>query len=104
MLDTHTILKKNSQVISKVIHTPTSNGTGEETSVTETILVLSKQAQVKVINDVGSRIWSLIDGTRTINDICLIILEEYDVKAENVSIDGLIFLEELLEKGLIEIA
>lgn len=84
-------LQKNETVISRVV-----NG--------EAVLVIPEEGQVKVLNEVGSRIWSLADGTRTIRQIAKSICEEYDVEQMQSENDVLAFIEQLLEKKLVSLA
>jgi hypothetical protein len=83
--------QKNEIVISRVV-----NG--------EAVLVIPQEGQVKVLNEVGSRIWSLADGTRTIRQIAQSICEEYDVEQVQSENDVLAFIEQLLEKKLVSLA
>ena len=45
----------------------------------EAVLVLPQQGQVKVLNEVGARIWALADGARTLRQIAAALCDEYDV-------------------------
>ncbi|MFH1619550.1 MAG: PqqD family protein [bacterium] len=54
------------------------------------------------MNPSGTRIWELIDGSRTAGDIAQIIQEEFEVESGTAIKDVLEFLCELLEKGLVE--
>ena len=67
----------------------------------EAVIVLPEQGTVKVLNRVGSRVWSLIDGKRCVADIAGIICDEYDVSAEQALQDLLAFLAELEARGVI---
>ena len=42
---------------------------------------------IYVLNDVGARVWELIDGARMVGDIKDIICSEYDVTPETVAAD-----------------
>jgi pyrroloquinoline quinone biosynthesis protein D len=52
-------------------------------------------------NEVGSRIWELCDGTRTIDEIVRELSLEYNVLAEDCAADVTFFIEELSKEGLI---
>ena len=67
----------------------------------EVVLVLLEKNQVKVLNEAGSRIWELVDGERSIVDIANIICGEFEVSQQESLDDALIFLEELLFKGIV---
>ena len=70
----------------------------------EAIVILPAQGQVKVLSEVGARIWDLVDGQRTISDLIDIICEEYEVKREEVEKDTMDFVQRLIDVQLLEIA
>jgi hypothetical protein len=57
---------------------------------------------IYVLNEVGSRIWELIDGQRTCVDIVGRILDEYDVSRCDAEQALVRFLTQLLEIGMVE--
>ncbi len=67
----------------------------------EVVLILLEKNQVKVLNEVGSRIWELVDGERTIADIACEICNEFEVTLDQAQEDALVFLDELLFKGIV---
>jgi hypothetical protein len=67
----------------------------------EAVLVLPEQGQVKVLNEVGARVWSLADGTRTVRDIVAVICAEYDVEPTRAEADTLGFLAELVDRQIL---
>lgn len=56
---------------------------------------------IKLLNGVGTKIWELIDGERTGNEILQNILNEYEVNAEVAKSDLIKFLQELLAGSII---
>lgn len=68
---------------------------------TEAVIVLPDKGQIKVFNEVGARIWSLIDGVRTIEDIIYIIVNEYQIPKKVAEKDILGFMDELDKKSII---
>ncbi len=68
---------------------------------TEAVIVLPDKGQVKVLNEVGTRIWSLIDGNRNVREIISIIINEYQVTNDVAEKDTMAFIEELNEKGIV---
>lgn len=84
------ILSKKPSVISRVIDN-------------EAVLILPEQGQVKVLNEVGSRIWELVDGGHTIREISALIYEEFDVDSVTSERDTLEFCAEILDKGIVDI-
>ena len=55
------------------------------------------------LNEVGARIWHLLQEPRDVNKILKVILEEYDVDSERCKHELLTFLQQLEDKGLIEV-
>ena len=67
----------------------------------EAVLVLPEQGKVQVLNEVGARIWSLADGTRTVREIAAVICAEYEVDRAQAEADTLAFVLELAERGVV---
>lgn len=89
-LTIQSILSKNPKVVGQTVDH-------------EAVLILLEKNQVKVLNEVGSRIWELVNGQRTISDISNIICYEFDVTQQQSQDDALVFLEELLFKGIVSL-
>ncbi len=53
------------------------------------------------LNPVGSRVWELIDGRRSVDEIVEVIVREFDVTHEQAARDVQAFVRELLDKGLV---
>jgi hypothetical protein len=70
----------------------------------EAVIVLPESGQVNVLNEVGSRIWELIDGTRSVGEITEIIVAEYDVTAEQAERDISDFIQELVDNKMLVLA
>lgn len=69
----------------------------------EVVLVLPHAGQIKVLNDVGTFIWTMLDGNRTIADIAEQIYQEYQVDFERAQADAVEFLNELQTRGIIQV-
>ena len=69
----------------------------------EAVLVLAHRGEVKVLNEVAARIWSLIDGQRSIRTIAQMISEEYQVDDIQAQADTLEFVENLEQRGILSI-
>ena len=67
----------------------------------EAVIVLPESGQVNVLNEVGSRIWELIDGTHSVSEITEIIVAEYDVTAEQAERDVNEFIQELVDNKML---
>jgi hypothetical protein len=53
------------------------------------------------LNETGSRVWSMLDGTRTLREVCREVARENDVAVEQVVDDVRPFVEQLLERQLL---
>ncbi len=70
----------------------------------ELVLVLPMRGKVQVLNQVGGRIWELVDGKRLIADISAIIQKEYEVSQEKAEQDTLQFIELLQQKCAVRLS
>ena len=53
------------------------------------------------LNEVGSRVWSLCDGTRTVADVVGVLADEFEAPTETIRDDVLELLEELASERLV---
>lgn len=53
------------------------------------------------LDGVGARVWNLIQETRTIHEVLVTLLEEYDVDPDLCEHDLLALLQELTDHGLV---
>jgi len=91
-------------IISRVLDQNIGQTVGQLSSGIETVLVIPNRGQVKVLNEVGSRIWILSDGKRSGNEIIRMIYSEYEV-GENIAREDILgFLFEMVERGLLLIS
>ena len=67
----------------------------------ETIFLSPDGSQVHAVNELGSFIWSLLDGQSTLAEVRDRICAEYDVSPQQCEDDVLEFVTELLRKNLI---
>ena len=58
-------------------------------------------SDLHALSEVGTRIYELVDGERTVDGIVDQLFEEYDVEREVLEQDTLAFLAELATKGLV---
>jgi predicted transcriptional regulator len=67
----------------------------------EAVVISPAENTVRMFNTVGSRIWELADGSRTVSEIAAVLAQEYEVtpEAAHASVDR--FMTELVEKGLL---
>jgi hypothetical protein len=102
MLDLHSIFHQQTGIVFRIV----GNFTTDEANplpehLAEGILILPERGQIKVVNEIGARIWSLIDGHSSIQDIALKITDEYQVSLVEAQRDTLDFVNELQERGLV---
>ncbi len=63
----------------------------------QTIVVLADSGEVNVLNPVATRVWDLIDGTHSVEQIAEMIASEYVVERQEAFDDVTGFLQELLD-------
>jgi hypothetical protein len=66
-----------------------------------TFILHAETSELHALNDVGARIWELVDGQRSVSDIATVIESEYEVDVAQASADVVTFLDELAAKGLV---
>ena len=69
----------------------------------EAVIVLPGEGTVKVLNDVGSRVWELADGTRTVDDMVETIYDEYDVDRDQAQEDVIEFVTTMVAANLLTV-
>ncbi len=68
----------------------------------ETVMMSMQNGKYYGMDEIGSRIWSLISGENTPADIIDKLLTEFDVSREECTKDVMFFLEELEKNKLIK--
>ncbi|MCA9990552.1 MAG: PqqD family protein [Ardenticatenaceae bacterium] len=68
----------------------------------ETILVSPDAGKIRVLNEVGSHIWQLINGQNNVAAIEAALTAHYNVAPEQVRQDVRAFLDDLTRRGLLE--
>jgi coenzyme PQQ synthesis protein D (PqqD) len=61
------------------------------------VIVLADSGTVTVLNEVGTSVWELIDGTRSIGAIVQAIESEYEVSLEEAARDVQELIQQLLD-------
>ena len=73
--------------------------------ITGEAVILSLDTKVlRGLNAVGSRVWELIDGQRTVDDIVDVIVAEFEVSRIAAAADLDAFMRQLVDKGLVTTA
>lgn len=70
-------------------------GADEQTLNGEMVVLDAEGTMVRALNGTGARVWQLMDGRRTVRDICTAIAEEFDAGPEAVRADVIAFIEDL---------
>ncbi|UCF80653.1 MAG: PqqD family protein [Acidobacteriota bacterium] len=68
----------------------------------EAVVFLPGKGQVRILNKLGTAVWELVDGERTVSEIVEEICKKYDVEHEVAERDALEFLKTLQDKELVE--
>ena len=53
------------------------------------------------LDAVGARIWQLIEEGKDLNEICEVVLDEYDVSRENLERDVTGLINDLVTQGIV---
>ena len=67
----------------------------------ELVAVVPRRSTIHTLNAIGTKVWELTDGRRSIRQIALAITEEYDVDFSRASVDTVSFIQELRLRGLV---
>jgi hypothetical protein len=65
------------------------------------VLLNPKSGEYYTLEAVGTRVWQLCDGKRTISEIAAIIGEEYDESRETIESDVIELVKELMDEELV---
>ena len=69
----------------------------------ETVMLQMRSGMYYAADEIGSRIWSLLEQPRTVAEIRQAIVAEYQVDSARCGADLIQFIEQLKSAGLIEI-
>jgi hypothetical protein len=67
------------------------------------VVVVPRTRKMQVLNEVATRVWALCDG-RTIEEIAVVIESEYEVDLDEARSDVIELVEDMLERGMVELA
>jgi hypothetical protein len=67
----------------------------------DTVLLHIETGNYFALNEVGSRVWSLCDGARSISDIVEVICQEFDVSEQTAETDTLDLFDMLKSENLV---
>ena len=72
-----------------------------QTAGETTILLAPGSGEYFTLNEVGGRIWALADGSRSLQEIARLLVDEYDAPLEAIEADTLELLTELEQRELL---
>jgi hypothetical protein len=67
----------------------------------EAVIIIPQENKVRVLNEAGSRIWELLNGSLGTDRIASIISEEFDVSYDNALNDTMEFINDLFRKDMV---
>ena len=67
-----------------------------------TVIINPEQGDVKVLNEVGARVWELVDGQRSISQIAQEITQDYEVSFDDANKDLQDYLNIMIDQGLLQ--
>lgn len=67
----------------------------------EAVIITPAENMVRMLNPVGSRVWELVDGTHTVEEIAAALTQEFDVELAQARGSATAFVDELAAKGLL---
>lgn len=76
----------------------------------QAVVMQAENAEVHILNDVGTRVWSLVDGKRSVEEIVALVESqlsesgEYESIPKDVGADVLSFFEDIEHRGMIQMA
>ena len=65
------------------------------------LVVLPGRAEIKVLNPVAIKVFSLLDGSRSLNEIAEAVSDEFDVSRDQALLDIAAFVGQLAEHGML---
>jgi hypothetical protein len=68
----------------------------------ELVMMGHEQGEYYGLRDVAASLWEHLAEPRTLDDLCGLVAEEYDVTPAECRADNLAFLNQLLDRGLIQ--
>lgn len=83
----------------KPIHSPR---TASRVFGQDAVIISPAENTVRMLNPTGSRIWELADGSRTAEEIAVLLTEEFDVPLPEVRQQVGDFLSDLETRGLVD--
>lgn len=55
------------------------------------------------MNEVGARIWQLLETPRSVDELCAALVAEFDVSPQDCAADTRAFLDEMVKQGAVSL-
>lgn len=68
------------------------------------VIVLADSGEVTVLNEVGTIVWELIDGRRSVQDLAAAVAAQYQISLDQAEQDVTAFLTTLIEASALTLA
>ena len=68
----------------------------------ELVMMGTKQGEYFSLRDVAASLWQHLDQPRTLDELCELVADEYDVTAQDCRDDVAAFLEDLAAKSMVD--
>ncbi len=85
-------------LLRRPIHTPS---VASRVYGADAVIISPHEGMVRMLNPTATRIWQLADGSRSVDDIAAVLVEEYEVDQGQAQQAVTALLGELVDKGLI---
>ncbi len=90
MIDPQMIIQRSSDILASEVEG-------------EIVMMSIEQGKYFGLDVVGGDIWKMIEAPQSIQEICNELKQEYKVEAEVMEKDVLLFVQDLIENGIVEI-
>ena len=68
----------------------------------DAVVISPAENMVRMLNPVGSRIWQLANGTNSLEDIAVILTQEFEVELPHARQSVAGFVDDLVDRDLLE--
>jgi hypothetical protein len=66
----------------------------------ELVMLDARSSSYFGLDGIGTRIWELLEAPRSVDDVCTVLIEEYEVDPETCRTEVLAFITDLLDAQL----
>lgn len=67
----------------------------------EAVIIMLERQESVVLNNVGSRIWEIMDGQKDLNELASILTSEFDTTYQQALKDLVEFIEDIATRGMV---